>query len=1214
MLGYVQNDIIYIMNEDKREKYVSLAPVDNINHLDQYNEVFSFALNTKDILNIAVSGPYGSGKSSVIKSCIKKAGKTNETIFVSLAAFNYDKKLFNGNDGEENNGEKAREAMEAKLEEKILKQILYTGKPNDFAKSRFRRITDSFSLNDLLYSMVIAIVLTFLICRACLNMIKAIIEFIPKIPPFLIYAFFAVLLFILITIIVFFAKNRGIVFEVNFSNASIKNKTKDNDDSSILNRNIDELLYFFEKAKKEIVVIEDLDRFGDTNIFVSLREINALINNSPTKNHEVRFIYAVKDDLLTKDGERTKFFDFIIPVIPYISSSNSNEVLYKKLEISDKTGKSELYDISASFVYAISPYINDARTLSNIVNEFVLMNDILKTNQQLDLKDEKMFSLVTIKNLYPEEFAKLEQESNESIIIKTFNNKEKFVGEKNALLQTKKSKEEAWFKDLNDGIFADIKDLKTAWFNIISGFRQGTNIIIDGRSYGLAQFLDDNFDVKLLMKPIQLHNGYNASNIQQNEKATHYIERIYHLSDGIEKAKTDSQERISEFERKLDQIKLYSIKEIIRYFNDEFNEYLPDNGLIVFLLKSGYLDESYKNYINYFYSNSKTKEEQNFVLSVHNLSGRDNSELKLPHAEQVFRSLTTSEFSQKESLNYDLLDYLIGTKSGTEALDLYLQQISDNSDRSNIFINTYLENNRSYPDLLIKDVCNKNSLFWETVKNDSKNTENKRNDILCKIIAYADVEDIVNQDLGRSEIKKGELGEYILSLPNYFKITKDVKPHKTIEVIKALGLLFEDVDIEEADQIVKKFFFEESRYRLNRLMIKKLFEWKCPEKTYRLEEKNYTSILELNYEPLINYVHDKFEEYIKEIVLGIDTNDQENVEAVKDMVERLSANQTGLCFDVLDKENVVFESINEILPNFDAADDEKKKIWDYLIRNNRINCNWKNVLDYYINYGCNNQWVSYIERNHTNLFNGTSESHFPEEAYYDLLKSITSIDCFKSFINYQKTVIYNRDLSFLDDYKIELLIEEKVLPFTEEYWKDLNDIGQGLRIKYALANRDSFMESVDELIISEEEICQLISNEKFTNDDKTAILSRIEPEDITEKTAEIIKTAHFNVGKQYVEVSFQILPVRERYELLINFIHMFTKDELSEMFSELDEPYHQLIRTEQRHRYTLYSTDYNERLIAKLKGMDYLTVLRKESISGPDGAELILITGTVKRK
>ena len=47
-----------------------------------------------------------------------------------VAEFNYDKELFNGNDGEENNGEKAREAMEAKLEEKILKQILYTGKPD----------------------------------------------------------------------------------------------------------------------------------------------------------------------------------------------------------------------------------------------------------------------------------------------------------------------------------------------------------------------------------------------------------------------------------------------------------------------------------------------------------------------------------------------------------------------------------------------------------------------------------------------------------------------------------------------------------------------------------------------------------------------------------------------------------------------------------------------------------------------------------------------------------------------------------------------------------------------------------------------------------------------------------------------------------------------------------------------------------------------------
>ena len=59
----------------------------------------------------------------------------------------------------------------------------------------------------------------------------------------------------------------------------------------------------------------------DTEIFTKLRELNNLINGSKQINRKVVFLYAIKDDMF-QDKERTKFFDFIIPVIPVINSSN----------------------------------------------------------------------------------------------------------------------------------------------------------------------------------------------------------------------------------------------------------------------------------------------------------------------------------------------------------------------------------------------------------------------------------------------------------------------------------------------------------------------------------------------------------------------------------------------------------------------------------------------------------------------------------------------------------------------------------------------------------------------------------------------------------------------------------------------------------------------------------------------------------------------------
>ena len=89
--------------------------------------------------------------------------------------------------------------------------------------------------------------------------------------------------------------------EVNRNKAKYKPKGK------IFNKYLDEIVYFFQVTKVKLVIIEDLDRFGTPNIFLKLRELNQLINESKIVGRHITFIYAVKDDIF-KDEERTKFF------------------------------------------------------------------------------------------------------------------------------------------------------------------------------------------------------------------------------------------------------------------------------------------------------------------------------------------------------------------------------------------------------------------------------------------------------------------------------------------------------------------------------------------------------------------------------------------------------------------------------------------------------------------------------------------------------------------------------------------------------------------------------------------------------------------------------------------------------------------------------------------------------------------------------------------
>jgi ABC-type transport system involved in cytochrome bd biosynthesis fused ATPase/permease subunit len=51
-----------------QSKFVDLAPTDEADKAGVYSEAILFAMNNEKVSNIALTGPYGSGKSSIIQS------------------------------------------------------------------------------------------------------------------------------------------------------------------------------------------------------------------------------------------------------------------------------------------------------------------------------------------------------------------------------------------------------------------------------------------------------------------------------------------------------------------------------------------------------------------------------------------------------------------------------------------------------------------------------------------------------------------------------------------------------------------------------------------------------------------------------------------------------------------------------------------------------------------------------------------------------------------------------------------------------------------------------------------------------------------------------------------------------------------------------------------------------------------------------------------
>lgn len=57
---------------DKYSEYKDLTPISNAENVEEYLNALRWALDQKKITNIALAGPYGAGKSSIIDTFLEK--------------------------------------------------------------------------------------------------------------------------------------------------------------------------------------------------------------------------------------------------------------------------------------------------------------------------------------------------------------------------------------------------------------------------------------------------------------------------------------------------------------------------------------------------------------------------------------------------------------------------------------------------------------------------------------------------------------------------------------------------------------------------------------------------------------------------------------------------------------------------------------------------------------------------------------------------------------------------------------------------------------------------------------------------------------------------------------------------------------------------------------------------------------------------------------
>ncbi|WP_107040384.1 YobI family P-loop NTPase [Brumimicrobium mesophilum] len=1167
-------------NKSESSPYNSLSPTDNAENIDYYIESLNWALLNRDkIKNIAISGPYGSGKSSVIQTFQRK-NQNNDFRFlnISLATF----KEINTDKPTPENGELLR-----LIELSILQQFFYHEKDNKIPDSRFKKIK---SHSKWFLRLQTIGFISFLISFLYLVFPKFLAKFslIDITPNYQNLVHSTAVIIIVLGLLFFLFKVSRIIKSVVIKKLSVNNASIEIDDSiskSILNNHLDEILYFFEVTKYNTVIIEDIDRFEQTEVFTKLRELNLLINNSKKTKENIVFIYAIRDDMF-KDKERTKFFDFMIPIIPVINSSNSSEKLLKII-------KENHYKISNDLISDISLFIDDMRLLFNIMNEYHIYSNSLNSN----LNQDKLLSMIVYKNMHPIDFTNLS--NNKGSIYETLSKKQFYIQEQSKKVDLKIETINEKIKEVEDAKFSDIKELRTIYLSKIVETIMQTNpshpffkFLIDNRIVNLTQATEEeNFNAIINSTRLQYtynHNqqykqnfNLNFNSIEKEINSVHTYKEREELIASKNKL-DDFKKQIEEYEESKNRIKKHQIKELISTKEIEVgNQESKQNELINILLRNGYIDESYLEYISIFYEGSLSKSDYQFLINIKTQKSSE-FDFKLNKIDNLIKKINQLEFEKEYTLNYSLLDFLLSTNKYKLKSNLIFKQLGNESKKSISFIDGFIDSS-SNTELFIKIFCKEWTNIWHFIENESNYSKDKKKKYFKLLIEHADTNDI-----------KKILTTYkstISDNKDFLNISKNQSKIK--DVIKILDIKFKDISDSSPKELLE-FIYSNNYYSINTSMIISILTFNNVFNPKLFKEKNYTSIKESGIKSLVDYIDTNIDEYVSSVYLDlkVEPNDIEPLENLLNNKD-ISIENKGF---IIKQSKTKVENIDDI---------KRLNVKNILLKDSKMSANWYNVFSVY-NIGeekkLSEELIEFINDNSKELAKTKIGKDYPDtKSAQAFIRTIILEDNFNNdnYDDLLKAVPYiypSLDFAQLSLEKAKSLVQNKTLIVNNENYMLLKDNFGDYYISLIENDIKKFIENIDTFQLDNSDRLSILKSEKFSINQKVEFINYHTETVFTTEIELLNQIGNLLNSNLELKIDKEIinsvllksnLKALSKIKVFNKYNFLFNNDEIELFLTSLGEPYSSI--TENGKRPIIEYIDSNEYFLKTLVQKKYIS-------------------------
>lgn len=683
-----------------------------------------------DIKNIALTGGYGVGKSSVLQKVA--SNHKDKVVLVSLSTLGFE-------------GDSSRAGSETKtnqIQKEIVKQLLYQEEPVRMPGSRFRRIGRLKKSRALGIAALLGVVLVVVFYLA--GWTTRLAALFPTVDLGLwIHLILWALLSLVGVAALSLLHNRIQIRQVKIADADISLSA---DASSYFDQYLDEIVYFFDVTECDIVIFEDFDRFGDAHIFETLRALNTLLNGAgQLKGRRIRFIYAIKDSIFVQIGKlasqesgevaeqgvgpagdlvaaeveranRTKFFDLVIPVVPFITHRNARNLM-------DEVLKGINGEISSNLIDLAARHVTDMRLIKNVRNEFIIFKDkVFQTDDggELALSDDGLFAMMLYKSTHLADFEKIKTGTSKLDDLYTAHGRivSNAVDALNREARTTRS--QLTHLATVDTRSRDLGDELAAYTDRIGrhlGMSTSTTINV---SFGGQSQSGDDLRTPAFWRSFaevggQIDVSFVRSGVQRAQISISRDDAVAEFGDDLASAthwdavnRAPLQERLAEIAQERTTLEHSDMAFLIEhddYTDDEgktFRELTDvlESDLARQLVAGGYVGRDFTLYTSSYYSGRISTRAQNFLMHSVDRGVMDvNYRLEPADVASIVQDRGDTVLREHGMYNISVVDCLLAPKADDEELDVFgersrqgvvlVRSLTANGDDENLFFDAY---------------------------------------------------------------------------------------------------------------------------------------------------------------------------------------------------------------------------------------------------------------------------------------------------------------------------------------------------------------------------------------------------------------------------------------------------------------------------------------------------------------------------------------------